>query len=96
MDPQSTLENPFVRILRNLGILRAFSPGLLDCALCGRRTADVHKAAMREDGAPLCQSCFALMLKKAAQTPHAERSSNDSLNVLDEEPASLQPGGWVI
>ena len=68
MEPRRALENLFDRIRRKLGI---FNPALLKCSLCGKRVAAMRKAIMREetDGVPLCQSCFELMLQKAAQAP---------------------------
>ncbi len=67
MDPQGTLVlNRIRRILR----VRVFNLGLLDCGLCGERVATMGEVIMREqtDGVPLCQSCFQLLLKEAAQT----------------------------
>jgi hypothetical protein len=71
MEPRGTLENLFYRIRRNLGSLDVLSPGLLNCALCKKPVATTREAIMREesDGVTLCQSCFELMLQKAAQTP---------------------------
>jgi len=71
MDSQGTRENLFARIRRKLWILHAFHPRLLDCALCGKRVATLNEVLRREetDVVPLCGSCFALMLKKAVQTP---------------------------
>jgi len=86
MEPQGTLENLFDRIRRKLGILHVFNPGLLDCALCGKRVATMPEGPISEetDGVPLCRSCFELVLKKAAQAPEYRRLMHDSLNSFDE------------
>ena len=91
MGPQRTREDLFARIRRKLRILLVFNSGLLDCAQCGRRVATVHEVIMREktDGVALCQSCFELILKNAAQTPENGKIAYDSINNLDEHLAEL-------
>ncbi|MGA2380528.1 MAG: hypothetical protein ABSG85_14595 [Spirochaetia bacterium] len=86
MDPHGTLANLFDRIRRKLQIPHVFNPGLLDCALCGKRVATMHEQIMHKetDGVPLCRSCFELVLKKAAQAPEYRRLMHDSLNSFDE------------
>ncbi len=86
MNPQGSLATLFDRICRKLCIPNVLSPGPFDCALCGKRVATMRKAVKREetDGVPLCQSCFELVLKKAAQTPEYGRLMHDSINDYDE------------
>jgi hypothetical protein len=47
------------------------NPGLLDCAFCGRRVETLSEAIMdmERDDAPICPSCFELLLKNASQNP---------------------------
>ena len=71
MDPQRTLADLVARIRRKLWILHVFNPSPLHCAFCGKRVAAMRKATTLDatDGLRLCQSCFGLVLKKAAQAP---------------------------
>lgn len=82
MAPLGTLENSFKRIRRKLRAVPDFDPGPLDCVLCGKRVGTEREAIIREetDNMPLCQSCFELMLKKAAQSAEHMKLADDSLN----------------
>ena len=98
MGPQGTRGNLFARIRRKLRILNVFSSDRLDCAQCGKRVATMHEVIMREetDGVALCQSCFELILKNAAQTSEYGKIAYGSLSNLDEHLAELLfPEGCV-
>jgi hypothetical protein len=96
MGPRRTHGNRFARFRMKLRNLHVFNSGLLDCAQCGKHVATMHEVIMREatDGVALCQSCFELILKNAAQTPENGKIAYDSINDLDEHLAELLfPGG---
>ena len=98
MGPQGTCENLFARIRKKLRKLHVFNSYLLYCAQCGKRVATIHQAILREetDGVALCQSCFELILKNAAQTPEYGEIAYDSLDDLDEHFAELLfPAGCI-
>ena len=81
MAPLGTLENPFELIRRKLRAVPDFSPGPLDCVLCGKRMGTMREAVVREDtdNMPLCQQCFELVLKAAQSADHT-KLADDSLN----------------
>ena len=91
MGPLRTRESLLAQIRKKLRNLLVFNSGLLDCAQCGERLATVHEVITREktDGVALCQSCFELILKNAAQTPESGKIAYDSINDLDEHLAEL-------
>ena len=91
MGPRGTCQTLFSRIRRQLRIPRVISARLLDCALCGTRVATRDEAIIREraEGVPLCQSCFELMLKKAAQNPGCRQQRRTFPGDIDEQLAEV-------
>lgn len=59
-----------------------FNPGLFECAFCGERVATMRIMHEETDGVPLCQSCFGMVLKIAAQTPEYKKRSRTILTTL--------------
>jgi hypothetical protein len=58
--------------------------GAFECALCQERIAAVRVMDEANDGVPLCQSCFGLLLKTAAHTPKHRKLEQDYRNKFDE------------
>ena len=97
MSPRRTRKNPFARIRKKLRDLQVFNFVLFDCAQCGKRVATIRETVRREeaDGAALCQSCFEMILRNAAQAPEYQQVEHDSLS-LDGHPSELRfPEGWT-
>jgi hypothetical protein len=74
MDSNGALKGLFDRIRRKLHDRRP-----IYCALCGSVVRG-HGGDTRRtiDGTPLCQSCFELVLKKAAQLPEQRSLAHDA------------------
>jgi hypothetical protein len=90
MDPISQLDATgrarfLARILKGLwnGGLHVFDRSLPNCSVCRERVA-LMKNDGEKAGAPLCQLCFEMMLKTAAQDLADTKLTDDSSNDLDE------------